>query len=150
MKSTRALMVLAAGLLAAAATAKEKKVQLQDLPPAVQAAVQVQTKDLPSFRISEEQEDGKTVYEVETHVNGLSRDLLIDTSGVVVEVEEEIDPARLPEAARQAVERVSGGGIIRKVEAVTRDGATEYEVAVKGGSGKSKVVVTGDGTIRKE
>jgi len=143
-------MVLAAGLLAAAATAKEKKVQLQDLPPAVQAAVQVQTKDLPSFRISEEQEDGKTVYEVETHVNGLSRDLLIDTSGVVVEVEEEIDPARLPEAARQAVERVSGGGIIRKVEAVTRDGATEYEVAVKGGSGKSKVVVTGDGTIRKE
>lgn len=150
MKSRRVSMVLAAGLLAAAATAKEKKVQLQDLPPAVQAAVQVQTKDLQGFRISEEQEDGKTVYEVETHVNGLSRDLLIDASGVLVEVEEEIDPARLPEASRKAVEGVAGGGIIKKVEAVTRDGVTEYEVAIKGGSGKSKVVVTRDGTIRKE
>jgi uncharacterized membrane protein YkoI len=143
-------MVLAAGLMAAAATAKEKKVQLQDLPPAVQAAVQVNTKDLPSYRISEEQEDGRTVYEVETTVNGLSRDLLIDTSGLVVEVEEELDAAQLPEAARKAVERVSGGGVIRKVEATTRAGATEYEVSVKGGSGKSRVMVAGDGTIHKE
>jgi hypothetical protein len=150
MRSRRWLVTLAAVLVAAAVSAREKKVQLQDLPPAVQAAVQVQTKGVTGFRISEEQEDGKTVYEVETQVNGLSRDLLIDTSGIVVEVEEEMDPARLPEAARRSVERVSGGGIIRKVEAVTRDGATEYEVSIKGGSGKSKIVVTSDGTIRNE
>lgn len=149
MSSRRCLVTLSAVLTAGAASA-EKQVRLQDLPPAVQAAVQVQTKDLQGFRISEEQEDGKTVYEVETHVNGLSRDLLIDASGVLVEVEEEIDPARLPDAARKAVEGVAGGGIIKKVEAITRDGVTEYEVAIKGGSGKSKVVVTGDGTIRKE
>jgi hypothetical protein len=150
MSSRRWLVTLTAVLAAGAAAAREKKVQLQDLPPAVQAAVQVQTKDLTGFRISEEQEDGKTVYEVETQVNGLSRDLLIDSSGVLIEVEEEIDPARLPEAARRSVERVSGGGMVRKVEAVTRDGVTEYEVSVKGGNGKSKVVVSGDGTVRKD
>ena len=150
MGSRRWLVTLAAVFMAALAFAKEKKVELQDLPPAVQAAVQVQTKGVTGFRISEEQEDGKTVYEVETQVNGLSRDLLIDTSGILVEVEEEMDPQHLPEAARRSVERVSGGGTIRKVEAVTRDGVTEYEVSVKGGSGKSRVVVAGDGTIRKE
>jgi ssDNA-binding replication factor A large subunit len=150
MRSRRLLVTLLAAPLAAAAWAGERKVQLQELPPAVQAAVQVQTRDLAHYRISEEQEDGKTVYEVETTVNGLSRDLLIDTSGLVVEVEEEIDPARLPEAARKSVASVSGGGIIRKVEAVTRDGVTEYEVAIKGGNGRSRVFVTGDGTIRKE
>ena len=150
MKSKRALVIPVAALLAAGATAAEKRVQLKDLPPAVQASVQVQTKDTPTFRISEEEEAGQTFYEIEAEVNGFSRDVRIDTSGAVVEVEEEIDPALLPAAVRQAVEGVAGGGTIRKVEAVTRDGATEYEVAIKGGRGKSKVVVSSDGTIREE
>src|SRR4030095_13472857 len=144
MRSRRVLWVSAAALAAATTTAGERRVQVKDLPPAVQASVQVQTKDAQGFRISEEQEDGKTVYEVETEVNGLSRDVTIDTSGVVVEVEEEIDPAPLPTAARQAVLGAPGGGIIKKVEAVTRDGATEYEVAVKGGHGPSKLMVGAD------
>lgn len=149
MRARRWLVTVAAVSTAAAAAAAEKRVQLQDLPPAVQAAVQVQTKDVKSFRISEEQEDGQTVYEVETSENGLSRDVSIDAAGVVVEVEEEIDPARLPQAAREAVEKVAGGGLIKKVEAVTRDGVTEYEVTIKGGNGRSKVVVTGDGTVSR-
>ena len=33
---------------------------------------------------------------------------------------------------------------------MTKDGATEYEVSVKGGKGKSKLVVSSEGTIRKK
>lgn len=150
MTSMRMVMISAATLVAANVAAGEKKVELKDLPPAVQAAIQVQTKDLQEFEVSEEDKDGKTFYEVESKANGMSRDVLIDGAGVVVEVEEEIDPSRLPAAARQAVEGVAGAGAIRKVEAVTRDGATEYEVVVKGAGKKSKIVVTGDGTIRKQ
>ena len=149
MRARRVLWVSAAALAAATATAGERRVQVKDLPPAVQASVQVQTKDAQGFRVSEEQEDGKTVYEVETEVNGLSRDVTIDTSGVVVEVEEEIDPARLPAAARQAV-LAATGGVIKKVEATTRDGVTEYEVGVKGGHGPSKLIVGADGALRQE
>jgi hypothetical protein len=151
MKSRGAVVIqVAAALVAAGAMASEKKVQLKDLPPAVQATVQVETRDLPAYHVSEEEEGGKVVYELETEVNGLSRDLVIDGTGVVVEVEEELDPARLPAAARKAVESAAGGGFIRKVEAITRDGVTEYEVSVKGGHGKSRFLVTGDGTLQKE
>ena len=130
MMSRLMLVLPAVALMAAGAAAREKKVELKDLPPAVQAAVQVETKDMQIFTISQEEEDGKTFYEVETEVNGLERDVSIDASGIVVEVEEEIEPARLPEAARKAVEGVAGGGTIKKVEAITKDGATEYVPAV--------------------
>jgi uncharacterized membrane protein YkoI len=150
MNAKLALLVVAAAVRAAGAKAGEKEVQLKDLPPAVQAAVQLQTNGVESFRLSQEEENGKTFYEVETTKNGLSRDVLLNEVGVLVEVEEEIDPAKLPAAARKAVEGVAVGGFIKKVEAVTRDGVTEYEVSIKGGKGKSKVLVTGDGTLRPE
>lgn len=151
MKAIRVLVIAAAAaLMAGGATAREKKVELKDLPPAVQAAVLEQAKDVKVYSLSVEEEDGKASYEFESEVNGFSRDVRIDPSGVVVEVEEEIDPARLPEAVRRAVEGAAGGGTIRKVEAITKDGATEYEVVIKGGRGKSKLLVSSDGTIGKE
>lgn len=150
MKATRVWVIPAMALMAAGATAGEKKVKLKDLPPAVQAAVLEQAKDLTSYSLAVEEEDGKTSYEMETKVKGFSCDVRLDASGVVIEVEEEIDPARLPEAVRRAVEGAAGGGTIRKAEAVTKDGATEYEVVVTGAHGKSKLVVSSDGTIRKE
>ena len=150
MRANRVLTTQAAILMAAAAMAGEKKVALKDLPPAVQAAVQAHAKDLAGYSLSVEDEDGQRSYELETKVDGFSRDLRMDASGVVIEMEEEIDPGRLPDAVRRAVDGASGGGTIRKVEAVTKDGATEYEVVVKGGTGKSKLVVASDGTIRKE
>jgi uncharacterized membrane protein YkoI len=135
-------------LTAAGATASEKKIDLKDLPPAVQAAVQVHARDATGYSLSVEEEDGKATYEIETKTNGLSRDVHLDAAGVVLEVEEEIDPAHLPEAVRRAIDGAAGGRSIRKVEAITKDGATEYEVAVKGGGGK--FVVSSDGTVRKE
>lgn len=150
MKTKSVLVIPATILMAAGATAGEKKIELKDLPPAVQATVHEQAKDLTAYSLSVEDEDGKTSYELESKVKGFSRDVHIDASGVVVEIEEEIDPSRLPEAARRAVEGAAGGGTIRKVEALTKDGATEYEVVVTGARGKSKFTVSGDGTIRKK
>lgn len=52
--------------------------------------------------ISRETEHGVTLYEVETSMNGLSRDRLTDQSGVVVEVEEQVALAAAPLPVQQS------------------------------------------------
>src|SRR5712672_1868503 len=84
------LIALAAPIIA------ETKVKMADLPPAVQAAVKEQTKNATLVGLSKEKEKGKTMYEVETKVAGKTRDLLLDSTGVVVEVEEQIEMSAVP------------------------------------------------------
>ena len=68
--------------------AAETRVQMQDLPEPVQKTVQEQTKNAKLRGLAKEVENGQTYYEAETIVNGKSRDILIDPSGTIVEVEE--------------------------------------------------------------
>lgn len=89
--------------------AGETSVKMKDLPPAVQKTVQEQTKGAQIKGLSKEVEKGKTTYEVETTVNGKSRDLLIDLSGALVSVEEPVAIGTIPAAARATMERLAGG-----------------------------------------
>ena len=70
--------------------ASEKSVKMKDLPRAVQKTVQEQMSGAKLLGLSKETEKGKTFYEAETTVNGHTRDVLIDSKGAVVQVEEEI------------------------------------------------------------
>src|SRR5580765_6831628 len=63
-------------------------VDLSKLPPAVRATVEAETRNATLKSVGKETEKGQVQYEVETLVNGKSRDLLIDPSGKVLEVEE--------------------------------------------------------------
>ena len=92
---------------------------INDLPPAVRAAVESQTKGAEIKTISKETEDGKVRFEVETLVNGKHRDIAIDTKGAVIEIEDEIAPADAPAAVRAAMARKAVGGRIVTVETVT-------------------------------
>jgi len=60
-----------------------QKVQLKDLPPAVRATVESETKNATLKGLSKEKENGKVVYELESLVNGRTRDLMIDSAGKV-------------------------------------------------------------------
>ena len=75
--STIVLGVLAATV----ALAAEKKVKMEDLPPAVQQAIKDNTKDATLLGVSKDVEDGKTEYEAETKVNGHGKDITFDESG---------------------------------------------------------------------
>jgi hypothetical protein len=66
-----------------AAATTESKVSLKDLPPEVRATVEKETRNATLKGVSKEKEKGKTVYEVESLVNGRTRDLMIDASGKV-------------------------------------------------------------------
>ena len=129
----------------------EKKVRLEELPAPVQASVREQTRSATLVGISTEKEKGKTLYEVETKVNGKRRDVLLDAAGTVVETEEEVGMDVIPAAARAALEKKALRGTIAKVEKVTTGSVVTYEATIKTKAGKTvEYAVTPDGKSRKE
>jgi uncharacterized membrane protein YkoI len=70
---------------------QEKRVRMRDLPAAVQQTVREQSRGATVRGLSRETEDGKTNYEVELRTGGHNKDVLIDPSGAVVEVEEQVN-----------------------------------------------------------
>ena len=122
--------------------AAEKKIQAKDLPPAVQKAVQEETKGATIKGYAKEVENGKTMYEVETTVNGHSRDLRFDASGRLVEAEEVTTIAAVPAAVKTAFET---RGKVLMVETVTKGKTVTYEAQIEKNGKKSEVAVNADG-----
>jgi uncharacterized cupredoxin-like copper-binding protein len=127
---------------AAAVFAADKKIQAKDLPPAVQQAVQDATRGATIKGYAREVEGGKTMFEVETTVNGHSRDLLFDASGALVEIEEATNLDAVPAAVRTALE---ARGHVLTVEQVTKGKTVAYEATVEKNGKKSEVAVNADG-----
>lgn len=113
--------------------AAEARLQLKDLPPAVRATVEAETKNATLKGLSKEKENGKTVYEVESLVNGRTRDLMVDAAGKVYEVEEQLDADKAPAPVKAALE---AQGQIVVLESVMTNGKTHYEGQVKTKAGK--------------
>lgn len=145
MKRIFTIIIIATAALLDAALGADKLIKMKDLPPAVQKAVQAQTKGTKVKGLSKEVENGKTFYEVETFVNGRGRDLLLDTTGAVVEMEEEVALDSIPAPAKAAIEKGAGGGKIKKVEMLTKGQSVSYEAAIIKGGKKFEVVVKADG-----
>ncbi len=127
----------------------EKKVEFKDLPPAVQKAVQEQTKGAHIKGISRETEDGVPQYEIETTVNGKSRDINVDTKGNLLVVEEQTSMDAIPAAARAAIEKKAAGAKVTRVETVNEKGVTSYEAAYMKGGKSHEVAVKPDGSLTK-
>jgi uncharacterized membrane protein YkoI len=154
MKRRELVMVVA--MLATAAVAHagvktpdgEKKVSLKNLPAAVKATVEAESKGATVKGISSEKADGKTVYELETLVNGRIRDLMIDAAGKVYVVEEQVDADKVPAPVRRALEQK---GKIVVIESVVENGKTTYEGQVQPKTGKKiTLALNPDGTaVRK-
>jgi hypothetical protein len=143
--SMRALgCVLAAGTLLIAA---EKKVKKSDLPAPVQQAAEKASQGAQVVGYSKEVENGQTLYEMESKVNGRTKDISFDEKGNIVAVEEEVAMDSLPDAVQEGLRKAAGKGQITKVESVTKGHVVTYEAQVKGGA-KKEVVVDGKGNPR--
>lgn len=126
----------------------EKKLQVKDLPKAVQKTVEEQTKGATIKGIAKEVDKGKTQYEIETLVGSRSRDMLIDPAGRLLEVEDEIDLASLPASVQAEVKKSVGTAKLLKLESVTKGGAlTGYEAIAEKGGKKSGVSMGTDGRL---
>src|SRR5258707_15498887 len=73
-----------------AAQAQERKIKRSQLPPAVEKTVAEQSQGATIKGFSTEIEKGKRVYEAEMTINGHGKDILIDSKGNVIEIEEEV------------------------------------------------------------
>jgi uncharacterized membrane protein YkoI len=143
-------IVVAIAILAAAVTIAraDQKTTLKNLPPAVKATVEAESKGATVKGISSEKENGKTVYELETLVNGRTRDLMIDAAGKVYLVEEQLDLDKAPAPVRAALE---ARGKIVALESVVEHGKTRYEGQVRTKAGKKVAIeVNADGTPFKK
>lgn len=125
---------------------KEKKIQRSDLPAAVEKTVATQTQGATIRGFSQEKENGQTYYEAELSVNGHSKDILIDSTGAVAEVEEQVALDSLPSAVKDGLQAKAGKGKLVKVESITKhDKLVAYEAKVFTGGKRSEVQVGPDG-----
>jgi hypothetical protein len=107
---TLVLILVADMLFATTAVAQEKKIKRSDLPAAVEQTVAAQSQGATIRGFSEEKENGQTYYEDKLLVNGHSKDVVIDATGAIVEVEEQVAMDALPAAVREGLQAKAGKG----------------------------------------
>lgn len=145
-KSITSILAVGALVASSLALAQEKRIQRSDLPPAVEKTVAEQSSGATIRGFSQETENGKTYYEAKLTVNGHARDVLIDTAGAVVEVEQEVALDSLPASVKTGLAAKAGKGKIVKVESLTKhDKLVAYEAKVITDGKKSEVQVGPDG-----
>ena len=143
----RGLLIVSLCLVfAAVSLAQEKRVKMKDLPAPVQKTVREQSKGATIKGLSKEVEDGKTLYEVELAVSGHSKDVTMDSSGTVVEVEEQVQLSSLPEAVQTAIKQSAGSAPISMIESVVKGGTLQYyEIHIRKNGKKSEIKIGTDG-----
>jgi hypothetical protein len=139
-----------AGLCGAHAFAqapKSKALQLKDLPASVQKTVQETLKGGAIKNIAKDKEDGIEQYEIESTLNGQSRDFNVAADGRLLVVEEATTLDAIPAAAKAAIEKKVAGGVVTTVETLSKPGKPLlYEAAYKDAKGKRhEVLVDADG-----
>jgi hypothetical protein len=130
--------------------AGEKRVSYGDLPPAVKETAQRESQGAMVKGYTKEVEHSRIAYEVEMIADGKSRDILIDSSGRVIEVEQQVSLDAVPAAARAAIQKGAGGGSILKVEEVKSDSETAYEAQILGNRKHRELRVHVDGSAAPE
>jgi len=130
-----------------AVQAREKGVKLQDLPAAVKQTVLEVSKDVKLRALTQEVDKGKTFYQAELDVDGRERDVIMDETGAIVLIEEEVPWDSVPAAVRAAIEKGAEGRKILEVVTLTRNNILEaYEAHVRKGLwGEMEVKVDPEG-----
>jgi uncharacterized membrane protein YkoI len=139
-------VITAVLLLAISSATQEKRITKSALPIAVQRAAEEQTKGASIRGYSTEIENGRREYEVETILNGHSRDITFAPDGSVLELEEQVKLSDLPAAVRDGLQRKAGSGRIAKVESLTKQGkVVAYEADVRSAAKRYEIQIGPDG-----
>jgi hypothetical protein len=114
-----------------------KSTNWSGFPAPVRATIEAETRNSTIRNVKKEAINGKTQYEVETTRNRKRRDFIVDPSGKVIEVEEEIAVSAAPQPVQDALKM---RGKVLRLESVQKDGKTMYEASVQGKNGKTSSV----------
>jgi len=117
----------------AATSRPAARVDLSKYPAPVRATIEAETKNATIKKVTKETKKGQVQYEVETIVNGHTRDFNVDPSGKILVDEEEIALDAAPAAVRDALKPYAK---VVRLEKVTQNGRTTYEASVQAKNGK--------------
>jgi hypothetical protein len=152
---SRTIIAIALGAsLALPAVAGEKRIRKSDVPNIVLAAVTAKYPKADMTGFAQEEEAGKTVYEVQFKVSGTRTDLIVSREGKILTEEKTISMKELPDVVRQGLStsRYSKARVL-KIEKVTesdKEEAPTYELLVEHDRKKNELVFSSTGELTKE
>ena len=145
-KMSFSLIVAQLVFLSGTIAAQEKQITSSNLPAPVQKTADEQSKGATVTSYKKETEAGKPAYEVKMTINGHSKDVTIDPSSNLLEIEEQVALETLPAAVRDGLQKKAGSGKITKVESITKHGkVVAYEAKVLTAGKNSEIQVGPDG-----
>lgn len=107
-------------------SAESAKMQLEQAPTAVQAAMKKAAGKAKITKVEKENEDGRTCYEAGWKVGDVDHEVVVSEAGHVMETEVSVIPDAVPKAVRMAARRRLPKGAKAEFEIKT---VTLYEVA---------------------
>jgi uncharacterized membrane protein YkoI len=127
---------------------KEEKISPDKLPKAVADAIKARFPDGKVTSAEKENEDGKTVFDIELTSGGLKYEMDMLADGTIVEIEKEIK--EVPAAVTKAIEgKYPKTKIVEVMERSKvkdkKETPTDYEVTIEDGGKKHEVIVSLDG-----
>ena len=133
------------------ASASEKEVNKHQVPKAVLEAFEKAYPNAKEVEFEKEMIEGKAVYEVEYTENGREYEILYDSDGMILQMEETLDVKALPESIVQAISKAYPKATIEDAEKVMKpDGTvTIYEVEIKTEGKKLELELDINGKILK-
>ncbi len=139
------------GMAAGADDAKEGKVSLDKVPKAVLKAVKAKFKGAELVSASTENDNGKLIYEIILKDKGQQVDVSVSSGGKILSYEKTIDAKDLPRPVREAIKSKYPKAEYKRIEELTEDGKTSFEVLIVTGNKKTiEVVLDREGKILKE
>ncbi len=133
------------------ANADEKEVSKQQVPKTVLEAFEKAYPNAKEIEFEKEMIDGKAVYEVEFKENDREYEILYDSDGVIVQMEETLDAKALPESIVQVISKAYPKAIIEDAEKVMKPDGTviAYEVEIESEGKKLELELDANGKILK-
>ncbi|MFI5317090.1 MAG: hypothetical protein ACHQ6T_15420 [Myxococcota bacterium] len=126
--------------------AADQTIERSQLPPAVEKTLAEQSKEATIRGIERYDSDGGTLYEVRLTLGGHNRDIVMDESGAIAAIEDEVAFGSLPPVVKAGLQAAAGSGRIVKVEMVTKAGrVSSYKAKVMTGEKGSKIRVDPNG-----
>jgi hypothetical protein len=127
-------------------------VKLAELPPAVRKTALRQKQRATIRRLEKTVAEGQEIYEMELQSGIVSRTVLIDAAGQVLEIKQLIKLSALPPAAKTVIESSVGDGTILTLQSVKSPSGiiAAYEVKFRKNDKESQLRIAPDGRLVQE
>ena len=124
-----------------------EKIKQSQVPSAV---IDSFTQNYPKADIektSKETKNSTTYYEIESKQGKGNLDVLYDSLGNAVEIEESINEDSIPATVKNALNQKYPDAKIKKVEKLTKNGQVSYEIQLDTKQGEKEITVDKNGNI---